>query len=288
DRILQSQWDRLLQHLSAFETAADPVALDLLGYSRGAALARHFANLILGKVRQGRFWDWDDELGTVTACVDTRFLGLFDTVAQFGILGARDDVFDFSLDPAWRRVAHAVALHERRSLFPLVSIDQVGAARAADWAEQPFVGAHGDIGGGLLAPHELAPDEATLSDFTLRWMAEQAEAVGIWLDRGGEPLADGTWARLHDFRTPVLRLSGWRRDMAGQPLPGVPASDRAVREASGRAWLTAQGDHLHYGARQRTLAEALVQRAEAWLGDPDPAVGRVDLAAYEAWLASLP
>ncbi|MGE4338848.1 MAG: RHS repeat domain-containing protein, partial [Pigmentiphaga sp.] len=70
DRILQSQWDRLLQHLSAVETAADPVALDLLGYSRGAALARHFANLILGKVRQGRFWEWDDELGTVTAGVD--------------------------------------------------------------------------------------------------------------------------------------------------------------------------------------------------------------------------
>ncbi|MCK9513347.1 MAG: DUF2235 domain-containing protein [Pigmentiphaga sp.] len=288
DRILQTQWDRLLRHLSAFEAAPDPVALDLLGYSRGAALARHFANLILGKVRQGRFWDWDHELGTVTACVDTRFLGLFDTVAQFGVLGARNDVFDFTVDSAWRGVAHAVALHERRSFFPLLSIDQIGQAWPEGWAEQPFIGAHGDIGGGLLLPTDLAPDEAALSDVSLRWMAEQAEAVGLWLDRNGDPLAAGAWSRMHDFRTPVQRLAGWQRDSAGGPLPGVPASDRAVRHASGAAWLPAQGEHPRYGAGQRLTAETLVQRTERWLGDPDPAVARVDLAAYESWLAGLP
>src|SRR5690606_38323256 len=75
--ILALQWERLLADLAAARWAAGPVPIDLLGYSRVAALARHFANQIADQVRNGRFWTRDALLGVVTACVDLRFMGLF-------------------------------------------------------------------------------------------------------------------------------------------------------------------------------------------------------------------
>src|SRR5690606_23850353 len=91
-------------------------------YSRGAALARHFGNMLVQNTRGGRFWHWDAADGAITACADLRFMGLFDTVAQFGVLGHRNSTYDFTLASDWTLAAHAVALHERRRLFPLVSL----------------------------------------------------------------------------------------------------------------------------------------------------------------------
>src|SRR3546814_9622127 len=48
-----------------------------------------------------------------------RFMGLFDTVAQFGPLGARTSNYDLTVAQGWQWVAHAVALHEHRWTFPL-------------------------------------------------------------------------------------------------------------------------------------------------------------------------
>src|SRR5690606_13621878 len=49
--ILAVQWERLLADLAAARLSAAPVSIDLLGYSRGAALARHFGNLIADRLR---------------------------------------------------------------------------------------------------------------------------------------------------------------------------------------------------------------------------------------------
>ena len=285
--IVQSQWQSLLQHLMALVPGADPVRIDLVGYSRGAALARHFANQVAAQVRQGRFWTWDNQLGAITQCVDLRFLGVFDTVAQFGVLGRDNGAFDFTLDPAWRGVAHAVALHERRAWFPLVSLREGDQDLEPGVLERGFIGAHGDIGGGLRPLADLAPGELPLSEVALAWMAEQAEALGVRLER--EAARAGDWAWMHDARTPYQRLQGWMHDAAaGGAAPGVQPSDRAVLAADGTAWLPYQGLADDLGAAIRLSAETVMQRAERWLHDPASPVAQVDLAAYERWLAGLP
>src|SRR5690606_18086986 len=77
DMIVSAQCGRLLQHLAEFQSPGKSVNIDLVGYSRGASLARHFANQLVQNTRNGRFWQHDAQRGTVTACVDLRFMGLF-------------------------------------------------------------------------------------------------------------------------------------------------------------------------------------------------------------------
>src|SRR5699024_308645 len=122
------------------------IPIDIIGYSRGAALAREFANRILQQVNQGLFAYNHPLRGVISACVDLRFMGLFDTVSQFGLIGLDDGQYDFSIASEWAWVAHAVALQERRWLFPLT---RATASSQSNVIEAPFIGAHADIGGGL-------------------------------------------------------------------------------------------------------------------------------------------
>ncbi len=128
--------------------------IDIVGFSRGAAMAREFANMIKEKYPSAKI----------------RFLGIFDTVPQ---VGSPDPV---NVNPGIRLdipdtvgfAAHAVARHEYRSLFPLTSIvDAYGGVsalrlfrprkygpsdykeyRGKNFCEKPFDGAHSDLGGG--------------------------------------------------------------------------------------------------------------------------------------------
>src|SRR5699024_8965163 len=77
-QIIDTQWKWLLLELSRSDPA-DTTPIDILGFSRGAALARHFGNLIQQHVDQGLFQFNDSFYGSVSACVDLRFMGLFDT-----------------------------------------------------------------------------------------------------------------------------------------------------------------------------------------------------------------
>src|SRR5690606_30154324 len=113
----------------------------IIGYSRGAALARHFGNLINQHTRNGLFSYRDASRPAVSACIDLRFMGLFDTVAQFGIAGSLDANYDLTIAPAWAWVAHAIALHERRWLYPLTIASDSGGYNIV---EAPFIGAHAD------------------------------------------------------------------------------------------------------------------------------------------------
>jgi len=274
-RILAVQWERLLADLSAARLAAGPVAIDLLGYSRGAALARHFGNLIAERLRRGRFWLRDPGLGVVTACVDLRFMGLFDTVAQFGVLGSGDAAYDLTVADAWQWVAHAVALHERRWLFPLSSLDGSPGGNAV---EAPFVGAHADIGGGYL-PEAGAPadEQGDLSDVALNWMHWQARAAGVPVEDLPPPQRRVDRPLLHDPRPAGLR----RDDLPG----GLPSdSDRRVDDAAGDRLVARQDSHPRYGAQARREAEAFIDRLPGWMNAQGTVVGRVDMQAYRRWL----
>jgi len=268
-QIIDTQWQHLLNALHGTTPHADqPVPIDIIGYSRGAALARHFGNLIEQHTDNGLFSYADPLRGQISTCVDLRFMGLFDTVAQFGLGGQLNELYDFSIASTWSWVAHAVALHERRWLFPLVA---AAAGMAGNVVEAPFVGAHADIGGGI-PPGEKQPAHihGDLSDIALNWMLWQARAASVPWGRLAQEQTAIDNPVLHDARSPLAR--------------SIQEGDRRVDGPDGRKQLNYQDDHHRLGRQQREATEALIDRYENWRSNDSDAVGTVDLDAYARWL----
>jgi len=135
--------------------------VDIIGFSRGAALAVHFANVIgdSGVVVNG-----ERENPPI------RFLGVFDIVAAFGIpidLGLRFNRINLGYKLGLAKVVqhcyHAIALDESRRAFR--------PTRVPEACEVWFRGVHSDIGGGN--------SNRALNDITLRWMLRKALATGL-------------------------------------------------------------------------------------------------------------
>ncbi len=132
----------------------EEVVLDLFGFSRGAATARVFAN----RVKEGVI--------TNAPNIKISFMGLFDTVAAFGIAWQEWDDNFYSLathigPQTADKVVHLVAAHEIRENFSLSSIDPTGGG---DREQILLPGVHGTIGGSPLdqpetisvAQHEIS------------------------------------------------------------------------------------------------------------------------------------
>ena len=141
--------------------------INLVGFSRGAALALDFANLI---ARKGIV---DAKGRVITAQPVIDFVALFDVVGSFGIpmslgpLKFQEWNLGHSLTlPTSIEVDHcnhALALDERRRTFMVT--------RVAGAHEVWFAGVHSDVGGGN--------GNRGLSDIALRWMALKAQAAGL-------------------------------------------------------------------------------------------------------------
>lgn len=125
------------------------VQFDLFGFSRGAAAARHFANRL-----QSEDPAIFHAIGSATGerpRIQTRFIGLFDTVAAMATLGNGMDPhspdcgeLNLALRPGVaEHVFQIVAQHECRYNFALNSV-------APAWPELSLPGVHSDIGGGYL------------------------------------------------------------------------------------------------------------------------------------------
>lgn len=129
--------------------------IDVVGFSRGAALAIDFCNEV-HRVYGNR--------------VKIRFLALFDAVASFGIPGNDINLgYTLSLPECVKECFHAMALDERRELFPLNRVVQDGSA--SHIVECWFRGFHSDIGGGNGNPE--------LSNIPLVWMIGMADSAGM-------------------------------------------------------------------------------------------------------------
>lgn len=129
--------------------------LDIFGFSRGAAAARHFANQILkrdqeplGRLRRaGKLGLKPDVDGDSDVIIN--FIGLFDTVTALGYWddwGNPSDAVNSGIDlylapDAARQVVHLVARDEYRRNFAL---NQVSPPHR----EIVLPGAHSDLGGG--------------------------------------------------------------------------------------------------------------------------------------------
>ncbi|NYT84504.1 phospholipase effector Tle1 domain-containing protein [Pollutimonas harenae] len=268
-QIIENQWQSLLNALNHSGSLVDYTPIDIIGYSRGAALARHFSNLINQYTQDNLFSYHDKQRGRVSACVDLRFMGLFDTVAQFGLAGSQNKLYDLSIPAAWGWVAHAVALHERRWAFPLTS---AADTQGSNTIEAPFVGAHADIGGGVLRTpgNETAEPAGDLADVALNWMLWQARAATLRFDLSDPADRQITQPTLHDQRSILTR--------------SVQDGDRSVNGADGTQTHYYQDSHPTLGRQQRDDTEALITRRPNWRSDAGAEVGIVDMSGYAQWL----
>ncbi|MBA1187535.1 DUF2235 domain-containing protein [Pseudomonas entomophila] len=136
----QALADQVAQHWQA-SGAGRParVQVDLFGFSRGAAAARHLAN-DLQRGRQSQFMRALSDKVQVGCTVSLGFIGLFDTVVA--VLAPFDDDhggLDLALAPGVAgQVVQLVAGDEHRYHFPLVPTAN----------DIVLPGAHSDIGGG--------------------------------------------------------------------------------------------------------------------------------------------
>jgi uncharacterized protein (DUF2235 family) len=131
--------------------------IDIIGFSRGAALALHFANEI---------WDERPEM-------PIRFVGLWDVVASFGLPGNDLNIaWTLTLPPNVQACYHAMALDERRGNFPLTRIvaPDDGPPAGDRLQEVWFRGVHSDVGGGQCLG---------LSSIALCWMLRRAKERGL-------------------------------------------------------------------------------------------------------------
>lgn len=167
--------------------AIDKLTLDLFGFSRGAAAARHAAHEInLG--RSGRLAQVLEDNGILwPELVQIRFVGIFDSVAAIvnplaGDLLAHNDrnyPVKLYLDPGKvGQAVHLTAAHEHRKNFALNSLRTSGGSLPENFKEVTLPGVHSDIGGGysdsqreevLLSPMLQVPQNR------IRWPEKTAQ-----------------------------------------------------------------------------------------------------------------
>ena len=148
-----------------------------------------------------------------------RYLGIWDTVAALGLpeflpfsmeLNREHRFHDATLDDFVQSARHAIALDERRALFPSVPLGSVSdlnrACGKADddpnapYQERWFPGVHGSVGGG--------GDIRGLSDDALAWVLKGAKRAGLRLDTGHGTRIDGFHP---DWLAPLVNVKrpGW-------------------------------------------------------------------------------
>lgn len=250
--------------------------IDIVGFSRGAAAARDFANRVLRRRDNGYYRELVDG-GCVS--IDIRFLGLFDTV-----LSTHVGNFELGIPEAVGHAASLIAANEHRRAFPLESIFGSADARglASNRVEVSLLGAHADVGGGYACIDPAACDGGDLSDIALLWMREQAAAQGVaFLPLPPEHRRIDVPV-LHDETSSFLFYDP------------DPAADREVRyhAASRTHPLTEDLPHEPAAPAQpsrESIAEGMSAGRVAEFVVPDAVprpgrVGEVDLVAYARWL----
>ncbi len=130
----------------------ETIVIDVFGFSRGAAAARYFIHIIMDERSGGLFSDKPKTFAqTLTDMeftvnkVEINFVGLFDTVASYGIRHSNDTA-ELSLDclAHAKKVVQLAAADEHRANFRLTNINSAGGK-----GNQIFLpGVHSDVGGG--------------------------------------------------------------------------------------------------------------------------------------------
>jgi RHS repeat-associated protein len=271
--------------------------VDIIGFSRGAAQARDFANQIMKNTKQdllGNNWYAYKDPQNRPQCqkVNFRFMGLWDTVLS---TDAPLGTYNLHVPEAFQHVAHAIALNEHRGdtfrtlpgstgAFPLESI--VGGTIPANQTriEKGFIGAHADIGGGFATKNQLA-------QVALAWMVKQAELAGVKMNDSSELHIISANPVIHDksdnqyARDTVAKPADNNEDrtVTYQDVSTVKQKDMTT---AGMTWLDTQ-NFITYNPPDVGTREILFNGTikETYAEKPaDASVGTVDMTAYLAWL----
>ena len=143
--------------------------IDIIGFSRGAALAVHFSNVLTHCGLKL------DDKSIVNPKI--RFLGVWDIVGSFGIpinlvIKFQDINLHWNIDEIPETVEnfyHAIALNERREAFNVTRPVILGDA--THFEELWFKGVHSDVGGGN--------NNLLRSNIALQWLLEKAIESGL-------------------------------------------------------------------------------------------------------------
>jgi hypothetical protein len=223
--------------------------VDVIGFSRGAALAVHFCNVLARGVAIG-----PDKIRP-----PIRFLGLWDVVPSFGLPGVALPIAH-NINIGWslgvpgtvQNCRHAMALDERRGAFDVHRLDTTHE-REPHVQEWWFRGVHSDVGGGN--------GNVRRGNISLVWMIEQARTCGL-------PLAAEEAARLPRNNAAPISYST-RQGRAG---------DRTIYEGDrffpGEFRAMRVGETVQFAVdaqRWFNFSGILVQRSEQYLLTPDPA-----------------
>ena len=198
-RRVRKAMDRLENNIEAGDRT-----IDIVGFSRGAALAISFANEIAKKMPRESI----------------RFIGVWDIVGQFGAPGEHINAgHDLDFPPNVAHCFHAMALDESRLFFPLTRLGK-GRNTSSKLQEVWFRGVHSDVGGGN--------GNRGLNWVALNWMYEAARRCGLPLNAAAvaQNLADKAMAQqisAHKLDAGRIRaiLSGDLLHSTVQLTPGI-------------------------------------------------------------------
>jgi Skp family chaperone for outer membrane proteins len=146
------------------------ISFSIFGFSRGAALARAFSNRLAKQFKS------DGNGGYTYQGVTSRinFLGVFDTVASFGLPGKNWggwEAKDLRVHEAVEKCYHFVAAHEVRFSFP-VDLIRANDNSVDIYNEKVYPGVHSDVGGGYDPNNQGRSDK--LARVPLRHMLDGA------------------------------------------------------------------------------------------------------------------
>lgn len=154
------------------------INISIFGFSRGAALARAFSNDMLKACVTGK----DGVLRYNGVPIRLHFMGLFDTVASFGLpslnIGTPFDEKNLVVPQAVERCVHYVAAHELRFSFPVDLIRKNGVLKAG-WTETVYPGVHSDVGGGYEKENQKVSNN--YARIPMRDMMREAVKSGVRL-----------------------------------------------------------------------------------------------------------
>lgn len=157
------------------------INISTFGFSRGAALARAFTNQFM--------WQCESDCngltyGTGKYPIEFKFMGIFDTVASFGLPATNlnnnltFEGRDMVIDERVKMCVHHIAGNEQRFAFPVDLIHKEnGEIVNSNWKEIVYPGMHSDVGGGY------APGSQNVNDnyarIPLKDMLEEAVNAGV-------------------------------------------------------------------------------------------------------------
>ena len=153
------------------------ISFSIFGFSRGAALARAFANRLAEKMVPAGAGLY--KFQGVEARIN--FLGVFDTVASFGLPGTNWGGWqtkDLTIPPLVEMCYHFAAAHEVRFSFPVDLIRDKGAYHG-NMFEKVYPGVHSDVGGGYDPGKQGRTD--MLARIPLRHMLDGGVEYGVRL-----------------------------------------------------------------------------------------------------------